>query len=849
MQKQSSRREDGVPQFLVLITGGRSGDDVKRGADALKQSTVVTLTVGSGSADPAQLREIASQPSLGFSVRDFHSLPGLQEQVIASFERPHVPEAPTEEPTVPVEEPTVDNTRVLSSAESRKDIVFLIDESDFVGNSNLPPVRELISAVIERLDIGSDRVRVGLVLYANNAETEFYLNTYSRKDEILSVLRSLSLQGGRTLNTGKALEFVLRHHFIRSAGSRREDGVPQFLVLITGGRSGDDIKRGADALKQSTVVTLTVGSGSADPAQLREIASQPSLGFSVRDFHSLPGLQEQVIASFERPHAPEAPTEEPTVPVEEPTVDNTRVLSSAESRKDIVFLIDESDFVGNSNLPPVRELISAVIESLDIGSDRVRVGLVLYANNAETEFYLNTYSRKDEILSVLRSLSLQGGRTLNTGKALEFVLRHHFIRSAGSRREDGVPQFLVLITGGRSGDDIKRGADALKQSTVVTLTVGSGSADPAQLREIASQPSLGFSVRDFHSLPGLQEQVIASFERPHAPEAPTEEPTVPVEEPTVDNTRAMKRDIVFLIDGTPGMGRSFIQVRDFLMKVIQGLDVGPDKGQVAVVQYSSSPTLEFGLDRHSTKGAVLNAIKDLRLRKGRPLNTGAALEFITRNVFTPAAGSRRDAGAAQILVLVTAGRSRDNVGPAAEAVRRAGIVPIAIGAKNAVTSEMQQITSDPDSVFKLSDFHELQSIQQQLLSKVQPVLPTEEPIIITEVIGKEMSERDVVFLIDGSDNIGNANLPHVRDFMIRVIQHLAIGRDEVRVGLAQYSDDAEAEFYLNTYSTETELLSHIRSLSLRGGAAANTGSALDFAMKYYFTSAAGMMTWKRQQTH
>ncbi|XP_032879522.1 collagen alpha-3(VI) chain-like isoform X2 [Amblyraja radiata] len=825
-----SRKQKGVPQILVILTGGRSNDDIETPADTMKRAAIMNIAIGVKNADSVQLEGIAVDPSLVFTSETFSSLPNIEEELTTLLL------------TLPalraIPEPTAPAKQVVPEA-SKRDIMFLIDGSNNVGNTNHQFIRDFLTSIIENLDIGRDSVQVGLVQYSNYAETEFYLNTYSSEDELLSHVKRLRLRGGTSLNTGAALNNVLQYHLTASAGSRKEEGVPQVLVVIIAGRSRDDIRRPADALKRANVLGVVITAKNADPLELQEMLIDPGLVFSVQEFSSLPDVQEQLMISLSTLAAPTVIHKKPMVITEEHTDKSTEVLSSTDSRRDIVFLIDESDFVGNSNLPPVRELMSAIIESLDIGSDRVRVGLVLYGNRAETEFYLNTYSKKDDILSVLRSLTFQGGRTLNTGKALEFVLRYHFIRSAGSRREDGVPQFLVLITGGRSGDDIKRAADALKQSNVITLTVGSGSADPAQLKEIASKPNLGFSVRDFSSLPGLQEQVIASFERTHAPETPTEKPAVHVEEATIDNTRAMKRDIVFLIDGTSGMGRSFIQVRDFLKKVIQELDVGPDKDQVAVVQYNSHPTFEFGLDRHSTKGAVLNAIRDLRLRKGRPLNTGAALEFVTRNVFIPAAGSRRDAGAAQILVLITAGRSRDNVGPAAEAVRQAGIVPIAIGAKSADTSEMQLITSDPDSAFKLNSFQELQSIQQQLLSKVQPVPATEEPIITTEVVAKEMSERDIVFLIDGSDNIGNANLPHVRDFMIRIIQHLAIGRDKVQVGLAQYSDDAETEFYLNTYSTEAELLSHIKSLSLRGGAKANTGSALDYAMKYYFTSAAG----------
>ncbi|XP_038644342.1 uncharacterized protein col6a3 isoform X3 [Scyliorhinus canicula] len=830
-----SRKRDGVAQFLVLLTGGRSSDEASPAARALKRAAIMSFAVGVKNANIAELKEIAIDPSLVFSANEYYSLPNIQEEMTTLLSTLPAPRVIPEGPTAPIKQVAPDDG-------GKRDIVFLVDGSDNVGNRNLPFVRDFLTRMIENLDIGRDRVQVGLVQYSNYAETEFYLNTYSSEEEILSHVEGLRLRGGTSLNTGAALDSVLRYHVTKSAGSRKEDGVPQILVLITSGRSRDDVRLPANALKQAATMTFVIGSMNADSVQMKEIAMDPGLVFNVQEFNLLPDIQEQVMTSLSTLAAPAVTHGKPTVNAERPTNTITVVTSDAQDKRDIVFLIDESDYVGSSNLPLVRDFITRIIENLDIGSDRVRVGLVLYSNIAETEFYLNTYSRKDDLLSLLRSLRFKGGTTLNTGKALDFVLRYHFTRSAGSRGEEGVPQLLVLITGGRSGDDITASADALKRAAVITFTVGARNADPAQLKEMAFEPRLAFNVRDFYSLSDTLEKVMTPLQRQRVPNVIIDEPEVLTGEPTVTSTEVSavrKRDIVFLIDGSPGMGKSFLQIRNFLNKVIQELDIGPNKDQVAVVQYSSDSRLEFGLNTHSTKEEVLNALKKLRLKTGRPLNTGAALDFVRRNVFTPSAGSRSDAGASQILVLITAGQSRDDVGRAADAVKQAGIVPIAIGAKRADTSELRQIVLNPDSVLKLGDFQDLQTIQQDLLSKVRAVFTIEKSLVTTEVLPMEMSERDIVFLIDGSDNVGDANLPFVRDFMTRIIQNLAIGSDKVRVGLAQYSDDTEAEFYLNTYSSEADLLSHIRSLRLIGGTTANTGSALDFAIKYYFSSSGG----------
>ncbi|XP_048455104.1 collagen alpha-3(VI) chain-like [Rhincodon typus] len=830
-----SRKKNGVAQFLVLITGGASSDDVSRAAAALKRAAIMSFAVGVKNADLAELNDIAIDPSLVFRESESHSLPNIQGEVTTLLSTLPAPRVIPEEPTVVVEP-------VIPDGGSKRDIMFLVDTSDNVGRANFPSVRDFLSSIMENLDIGSDRVRIGLVQYSNYAETEFYLNTYSSEDEVLTHVKGLKLRGGRNINTGAALDFVLRYHFTRFGGSRKDEGVPQVLVLITSGSSGDDVKTPADKMKQDAMIIFAIGAKNANPAQIKEIASDPGLVFNVQELHSLPNIKEQVTSSLLTLAAPPVTHYKSKVMAERVTHTIPEVTSEAEIKRDIVFLIDESDNIGNSNAPHVRDFITRIIENLDIGSDRVRVGLVLYSDAPETKFYLNTYSRKDELLSLLRPLRFKGGVTANTGKALDFVFKHHFTKSLGSRKDEGVPQFLVLITGGRSGDDIKASADALKRAAIMTFAIGARNTDTAQLKEIAFEPNLVYNLRDFYSLSDIQEKVLPQIQRLRVPEIIIDEPKLDNREPTVAPTEVpavRKRDIVFLIAGSSEMGRSFLQVRDFLKKIIQELDIGPDRDQVAVVQYSSDPKLEFGLNTHLTRDAVSDAIKKLRLKPGRPLNTGVALDYVTRNVFSPSAGSRGDAGASQILVLITAGKSRDDVGQAADTIKQAGIVPIVIGAKNADATELQQIVSNSDSVLKLGDFHELTTIQQELLSKVRAVSVIEEPTVPAEVVRREMSERDIIFLIDGSDNVGNTNLPFVKDFITRIVRNLAVGSDQVRVGLAQYSDDTEAEFYLNTYSSEAELLSHIRTLRLRGGTTANTGSALDFASKYFFTSSAG----------
>ena len=155
----------------------------------------------------------------------------------------------------------------------------------------------MIKRVVEKLDVGLDNVRVSVVQYSDDSKVEFLLNEYSTKDEVRQAVTKLRSKGGNRLNTGRALEWVSRNIYQRSAGSRIEDGVPQFLILVTGGKSTDDVSTSADQLKRNHIAPLAIGSRNADPDELRQISLRPELVYTVDSFQQLPRVEQRLIDS------------------------------------------------------------------------------------------------------------------------------------------------------------------------------------------------------------------------------------------------------------------------------------------------------------------------------------------------------------------------------------------------------------------------------------------------------------------------------------------------------------------------------------------------------------------------
>ncbi|CAG5865882.1 unnamed protein product, partial [Menidia menidia] len=353
---------------------------------------------------------------------------------------------------------TPESPTVLADTD-RKDIVFLLDGSDGTRNG-FPAMRAFVERVVEKLNVGENKDRLSVVQYSRDAEVHFYLNTYSTREDAVDAVRGLRHKGGRPLNTGAALQYVRENVFTNSSGSRRLQGVPQMLILLTGGRSFDNTDAPASALKQQGVFVIAIGSGTSDARELQKLSYEPSYALSVSDFTDLPSVQEQ-LSSVMSTAAVRATPFTPTVTV-------VRQLAG----KDVVFLLDGSDSTRNG-FPAMRDFVQRVVETLRVDEGKDRVSVVQYSREPSVQFYLNTYATKGEILDTVRGLRHKGGRPLNTGAALQYLRDNVFAAPAGSRRLEGVPQVLILLSGGRSFDSVDAPASALKEMGVLTFAIGS----------------------------------------------------------------------------------------------------------------------------------------------------------------------------------------------------------------------------------------------------------------------------------------------------------------------------------------------------------------------------------------
>ncbi|XP_072269763.1 collagen alpha-1(XX) chain [Pyxicephalus adspersus] len=153
---------------------------------------------------------------------------------------------------------------------------------------------------------------------------------------------------------------------------------------------------------------------------------------------------------------------------------------------DIILLVDSSWSVGRANFRLVKNFLWGILSPLPISKDKIRVGLSQYSGEPQTEWDLNSYSTKAEVLEAIRRVKYKGGNTF-TGMALTHVLEENLRAASGARAQAG--KVLVLLTDGKSQDDAITVAQTLKEAGIYMFAIGVKNADESELRKMASEPT------------------------------------------------------------------------------------------------------------------------------------------------------------------------------------------------------------------------------------------------------------------------------------------------------------------------------------------------------------------------
>lgn len=177
--------------------------------------------------------------------------------------------------------------------------------------------------------------------------------------------------------------------------------------------------------------------------------------------------------------------------------------------------------------------------------------------------------------------------------------------------------------------------------------------------------------------------------------------------------------MVFILDGSWSVEDvNFEIVKKWLVNITTSFNIGPLFTQVGVVQYSDNPVLEIPLGKFHANGQLIRAMESIEYMGGNT-RTGTAIQFATDKLF--GLSERGSKGISRIAVVLTDGKSQDEVLKAAEAARKKGVILFAIGVGSETEeSELRDIANKPVStyVFSVKDYKAISKIREVIRQKL-----------------------------------------------------------------------------------------------------------------------------------
>uniref|UniRef100_A0A8C4NH85 VWFA domain-containing protein n=1 Tax=Eptatretus burgeri TaxID=7764 RepID=A0A8C4NH85_EPTBU len=277
---------------------------------------------------------------------------------------------------------------------------------------------------------------------------------------------------------------------------------------------------------------------------------------------------------------------------------------------------------------------------------------------------------------------------------------------------------------------------------------------------------------------------------------------------------------VFLLDGSDDVSvEDFFHMKTIAQVLMNIMQISQDGFHVGLTVYGHDPNIGFSLNTHNSLQSAQSALLQAPKSQGRP-RLGHALHSLWNDQFTEAAGSRSHLGNPQVVIILTASDSTDDVMTQSKKLKDNGVIIFALGAGKANQDELQLAGSTPAQkfVFFHSDFARLGLEMHKMV--------------------RGLAEADVVFLLDGSGNGGQAEFQQMKRVVEVLLGVMNIHPSIVRVGLVQYGHQPRSEFYLNTYETANDMqvaLKHIQPL----GGPSNLHEGLALLRREQFVETSG----------
>ncbi|XP_016369410.1 vitrin isoform X2 [Sinocyclocheilus rhinocerous] len=352
---------------------------------------------------------------------------------------------------------------------------------------------------------------------------------------------------------------------------------------------------------------------------------------------------------------------------------------------DIAFLMDGSWSIGKRRFKIQKDFLVEVSQVINVGVAGAMMGIIQYGDDPVTEFSLKQFSSSKDLKPAISKIVQKGGLS-NVGKALSYINKHFFSDANGNR--GGAPNVAVVLVDGWPTDKVEEASRLARESGINIFFVTIEGPDENEKQNVVETNFVDKAVcrsNGYFSLP------IMSWFALRKAVQPLVKSVCDTDRLVCSKTCLNANDIAFVIDGSSSVGTGNCRtVLQFVANVTQEFEISDTDTRVGIVQYTYEQRLEFAFGQHNNKADLLNAIKRINYWSGGT-STGAAITFAADQLFSKSKPNKR-----KIMIVITDGRSYDDVRAPALAVHRKGVIAYSIGIAWAAQDELEYIATDPD---------------------------------------------------------------------------------------------------------------------------------------------------------